>query len=45
MISEVSFAKGFLSFWDTVIPYMKQYMKICNLDLESFEAAENIQFF
>lgn len=44
MISEVGFAKGFLSFWDTVIPYMKQYMKICNLNLETFEVAENIQF-
>lgn len=44
MISEVNFVKNFLSFWDTVLPYMKQYIKICNLDIETFEPIEDMQF-
>lgn len=44
MISEVNFVKNFLSFWDTVVPYMKPYIKICNLDIEAFGPIEDVQF-
>lgn len=44
MISEVNFVKSFLSFWDIVVPYMKQYIKICNLNIETFEPVEDIRF-
>ena len=36
MISEIDFSKGFLSFWETIAPYIKSYMNICNLDLSNF---------
>jgi len=45
MISEVNFVKGFLSFWDIVVPYMKQYIKICNLDVETFKPIVDMQFY